>query len=73
MISADLGSELGEPDCPDFSASHSIDGQVDEASGRNLTRWNSMGIMAMLIIMAMIYASSPVVKIKNVFGYRSSS
>src|SRR6266436_5223577 len=24
MISADLGSELGEPDCPDFSASHSI-------------------------------------------------
>jgi hypothetical protein len=30
MISADLGSELGEPDCPDFSASHSIDGQVDE-------------------------------------------
>jgi len=25
MISAGLGSELGEPDCPDFSASHSID------------------------------------------------
>ena len=42
MISADLGSELGEPDCPDFSASHSIDGQVDEASVRNLTRWNSL-------------------------------
>src|SRR5205823_250074 len=30
-------------------------------------------IMATLIIMAMIYASSSVVKIKNVFGYRSSS
>jgi len=32
-------------------------------------------IMATLIIMAMIYASSPVVKTqeKNEFGYRSSS